>query len=288
MWKTPGLAVRMQLPIDAAEQTAPFGRRDQPLAAAIDQRQDGQPQYICVSLWLSKTPRPEFGQPCRRPGPQRTVADAAQARDDIRRQAVFQLKALFDLTMAQAAQPLIGADPQIFGAAIGEREDRIAQQPVRGIDGQHASPAIVTGQAFSERSHPDGARLILKHRPRVVAGEPLARGNGHRPAIDELIQAVLGADPDAAFMIFADGQDRALRETLTSTKTFNLIILQPADSLFGAHPDAAIARLSQAADRIVRQTVGTSNAPVFTVSVTGVHLEEPGRGAVPHAAIRGA
>ena len=62
------------------------------------------------------------------------------------------------------------------------------------------------------------AGVILQHRSGVVAREPLADRLRRRPAVEELIEAVTGADPERALAIFVEGVDRALREPIPRPK----------------------------------------------------------------------
>src|ERR1700681_2830268 len=82
--------------------------------------------------------------------------------------------------------------------------------------------AIKACEARVKRSRPDVAMVVFEHRTGVVARQSFGYRVWHAPAVQELIQALLGPHPQASFLVLRQGEDGTLRQPVLRTKAFDL------------------------------------------------------------------
>ena len=108
----------------------------------------------------------------------------------------------------------------------------------------------------TESADPDGSLRVLEDRTGVVAGQPLAGGDGDGMAVEELVQPALGAYPQAALGVFIERVDCALRKAGLGSIALEFAFAEAAEAVVSADPQSPVLALGERQNRIAGQPVG--------------------------------
>src|SRR5204862_29141 len=155
-----------------------------------------------------------------------------------------------------ARQSSLGAYPKIPIVVLTKGPDGVARQPV-----SHGKPRelpVLEPDQRGARANPQVELSILKDDLHRRFQKTVAFPEMRPSPIPKTAQAnsVIGADPEASLVVFAQREDQVARRSLVFRKSENLSILQKIESASpGADPDTSRTVLQNRHRIVVAQTV---------------------------------